>query len=99
MVYNGTKEVLYWGMAVNPVKHFKGKELEGEALEVTVDIILLEMQIRIEKLKEFEFEAEKKRDVEMHRINRVRRMEYESFKNWIEVRIKIHESERVDMSR
>ena len=54
---------------------------------MTVDIILQELKIRIDKLNEFEFEAEKKRDVGMHRISRVRRMEYESLKSWIEARI------------
>ena len=53
-------------------------------MQMTVDIILQEIQIRVDKLKEFELEAEKKQDVDMHRITHVRRMEYESFKNWIE---------------
>lgn len=54
-------------------------------MQMTVDIILQEIQIRVDKLKEFELEAEKKQDVDMHRITHVRRMEYESFKNWIEL--------------
>jgi hypothetical protein len=53
---------------------------------MTVDVILQEIDIRINKLKEFEAEANKIRDVDLHRATRIRRQEYESFKNWIEIR-------------
>lgn len=55
---------------------------------MTVDVILQELEIRINKLKEFEAEAMEKRDVELHRVTKTRRTEYEYFKNWIEVRNK-----------
>ena len=55
-------------------------------MNMTVDIILQELEIRINKLKGFEDEAMERRDVELHRVTKTRRTEYESFKNWIEVR-------------
>ena len=51
---------------------------------MTVDIILQELEIRINKLKKFEA-AEN--DVEIYRYLQIRLREYESFKNWIEARI------------
>jgi hypothetical protein len=55
-------------------------------MNMTVDIILQELEIRINKLKGFEAEAMKIKDVDLYRFTKTRRTEYESFKNWIEVR-------------
>jgi hypothetical protein len=56
-------------------------------MEVSINIILQEIQIRIDKLRQFEMETERKRAVKLHRITKVRRKEYESFKNWIEAQM------------
>ena len=53
---------------------------------MTVDIILQELEIRINKLKEFETEALEIKEVDLYRFTKTRRTEYESFKNWIEAR-------------
>jgi hypothetical protein len=56
-------------------------------MEVSINIILQEIQIRIDKLRQFEMETERKRAVKLHRTTKIRRKEYESFKNWIEAQM------------
>jgi hypothetical protein len=53
---------------------------------LTVDIILQEIEIRMNMLKKFELEAEIAND-DVHYLTQViRRQEYESLKHWIEAR-------------
>lgn len=62
-----------------------GKEQETNNFYMTVDVILQEIQIRIDKLTEFAKEQEKK-DPELYKTIQIRYKEYESFKQWIEIR-------------
>lgn len=50
-----------------------------------VNTILMELEIRIDKLKEFE---ENEESLERKKIQEIRRKEYENFKCWIEAQKK-----------
>jgi hypothetical protein len=51
---------------------------------MTVDIILQELEIRINKIRE---RQDTESNMELFRYLQIRLREYESFKNWIEARI------------
>jgi len=53
---------------------------------LTIQMINDEIDIRIKKLIEFEVDALKKKERPLANILQVRRLEYESFKSWMESR-------------
>lgn len=57
-----------------------------------VNTILMELEIRIDKLKQFEVETE---SPEMKKVQEIRRREYENFKFWIEARMMTGDNVRV----
>lgn len=53
---------------------------------LTVQMVNDEIDIRIDKLKVFEDNAMEKNEKQLANILQIRRLEYESFKSWIENR-------------